>query len=256
MDAASPMIELRFEGAVAVATLCRAPVNAISDEWIDALQRVLDAVECRADVSVLWLRSSQKVFCAGADLALMSERFVDAAGRGLMIALTRRMQEVYSRLEHSRQVTIAEIGGHALGGGFELALACDLRIVSDSAKIGLPEARLGLLPAAGGTQRMTRLVGDAMARRLILGAEVVLGADAVALGLVHWSAPAAELPVRARELVERIAVLPAHALSACKRCVGAAIEQQYTAFETELEASDSLLASELTQNLVHRFLKK
>ena len=250
------LIELRFEGPVAIVTLCRAPVNAISDEWIDALNRVLDVLENRLDVSVLWLRSSQKVFCAGADLALMSERFVDAAGRGLMIDLTRRMQEVYSRLECIPQVTIAEIGGHALGGGFELALACDLRIVADNAKIGLPEARLGLLPAAGGTQRMTRLVGDAMARRLILGAEVVLGADAVALGLVHWSAPAADLPLRTQELAQRIAVLPAHALAACKRCVGAALETGCTAFDLELEASASLLASGATQTLVQRFLKK
>lgn len=250
------MIELRFEGTLAIATLCRPPVNAISDEWIDGLNRVLDAVECREDVSVLWLRSNQRVFCAGADLALMSERFTDASGLGLMIDLTRRMQEVYTRLEHIRQVTIAEIGGHALGGGFELALACDMRIVADTAKIGLPEARLGLLPAAGGTQRMTRVVGDALARRLILGAEVVLGSDAVSLGLAHWSAPAANLEERARDIVERIAVLPAHALAACKRCVNAAFEQNCTAFEVELQASASLLASEVTQNLVHLFLKK
>lgn len=250
------IIALRFDGAVAVVTLCRPPVNAISDEWIDSLNRVLDVIECREDVSVLWLRSKQKVFCAGADLALMSERFTDASGLGLMIDLTRRMQAVYTRLEQIRQVTIAEIGGHALGGGFELALACDLRIVADTAKIGLPEARMGLLPAAGGTQRMTRLVGDALARRLILGAEVVPGSDAVALGLAHWSAPVANLEERARDIVERIAVLPAHALAACKRCVNAALEQNCTAFEVELQASASLLASETTQKLVHLFLKK
>lgn len=250
------MIELRFEGSVAIATLRRPPVNAINDEWIDCLDRALDAVERKEEVSVLWLRSSEKVFCAGADLALMHERFADAAGRALMIDLTRRMQDVFSRLERISKVTVAEIGGHALGGGFELALACDLRVVSESARIGLPEVRLGLLPAAGGTQRMTRLVGDALARRLILGAEVVVGVDAVSLGLAHWSAPATELEARTREVVERIAELPAHALAACKRCVDAALERHCTAFDVELEASASLLAAATTHKLVSRFLEK
>lgn len=249
------MIELRFEGAMAIATLCRPPVNAINDAWIDGLNHVLDAVQYREDVAVLWLRSSEKVFCAGADLALMNERFADAAGLALMIDLTRRMQDVYSRLERIRKVTVAEIGGHALGGGFELALACDLRVISETAKIGLPEARLGLLPAAGGTQRMTRLVGDGLARRLIFGAEIVTGGDAVSLGLAQWSAPATELEARTREIVERIAALPAHALAACKDCVDAALARNFTAFDVELETSADLLAAEATQNLVGRFLE-
>lgn len=249
------MIELRFEGSVAIATLCRSPVNAINDEWIDCLDRILDVVELKEDVSVLWLRSSEKVFCAGADLALIREHFADAIGRTLIIDLTRRMQDVYSRLERIRKVTVAEIGGHALGGGFELALACDLRVVSESAKIGLPEARLGLLPAAGGTQRMTRLVGDGLARRLIFGAEIITGGDAVSLGLAQWSAPEIELEARAREIVERIAGLPAHALAACKHCVDAALEQHCTAFEVELKASADLLAAATTQKLVNRFLE-
>jgi len=129
-------------------------------------------------------------------------------------------------------------------------------VVSESARIGLPEVRLGLLPAAGGTQRMTRLVGDALARRLILGAEVVVGVDAVSLGLAHWSAPATELEARTREVVERIAELPAHALAACKRCVDAALERHCTAFDVELEASASLLAAAATHKLVSRFLEK
>ena len=88
---------------------------------------------------------------------------------------------------------LAEIGGAAMGGGFELALACDLRIAANEAKVGLPEVRLGLIPGAGGTQRLTRLCGPALANRLILGAEVLDGATAAALGVVHWSAPRAEL---------------------------------------------------------------
>ena len=163
-------VSLSIEGGVATATLCRPPVNAINEAWVDRLNEVLDEVAQAGQVGVLRIRSSGRVFCAGADLALMRSIFDSAAGRERMIVLTRRMQEVFARLEALPQVTLAEIGGAAMGGGFELALACDLRIVSDAARIGLPEARLGLLPAAGGTQRMTRICGEAVARRLILGA--------------------------------------------------------------------------------------
>ncbi len=171
------MISLSIEGAIAKATLNRPPVNAINEEWVARLDEVLDEVERHEEVGVLWIRSSEKVFCAGADLALMRSIFDSPEGRERMIALTRRMQDVFARLEALPKATLAEIGGAAMGGGFELALACDLRIVSDSARVGLPEARLGLLPAAGGTQRMTRLCGESVARRLILGAELVNGPD-------------------------------------------------------------------------------
>src|SRR5690606_39776340 len=93
-----------------------------------------------------------------------------------------------------RSVSVAEIGGHALGGGLELALACDLRIGALEARIGLPEVALGLVPGAGGTQRLARLCGPALARRLILGAETLDGRTAEQIGLLHWAAPKAELP--------------------------------------------------------------
>jgi enoyl-CoA hydratase len=104
-------------------------------------------------------------------------------------------------------VADAELGGAALGGGFELALSCDLRIAANEAKLGLPEVRLGLIPGAGGTQRLTRLLGKGLANRLILGAEVVDGATAHAFGLVQWSFPRADLSTRAAEVVKRIAAL-------------------------------------------------
>ena len=250
------MITLEIEGGVAVATLCRPPVNAINEEWIAALNKVLDDVEHDAKVKVLWIRSSQRVFCAGADLALMRERFASAAGLREMVAMAGRMQKVFARVEKLGKVSIAEIGGAAMGGGFELALACDLRVVSDRAKVGLPEARLGLLPGAGGTQRMTRLCGDSTARRLILGAELVGGEQAVGLGLAHWVAPAAELEATTRAIAERIAVIPAGALGACKRCIDAALEPGKDGFEVELAETAMLYASDETQGLVRQFLDK
>jgi enoyl-CoA hydratase/carnithine racemase len=248
-------VSLSIEGGVATATLCRPPVNAINEAWVDRLNEVLDEVAQAGQVGVLRIRSSGRVFCAGADLALMRSIFDSAAGRERMIVLTRRMQEVFARLEALPQVTLAEIGGAAMGGGFELALACDLRIVSEAARIGLPEARLGLLPAAGGTQRMTRICGEAVARRLILGAELVAGADAVGLGLAQWSAPAAELEARAQALTARLAELPPQTLAANKHCIDVAARGGEDGFEAELAASAQLLAEPETQRRVTAFLE-
>lgn len=250
------MISLTIEGAVAKATLCRPPVNAINEEWVARLDAVLDEVERAEQVGILWLRSSERVFCAGADLALMQALFDNAEGRTRMIDLTRRMQAVFARLESLPKVTLAEIGGAAMGGGFELALACDLRLVADSASIGLPEARLGLLPAGGGTQRMTRICGEAIARRLILGAEIVSGNDVLGLGLAQWLVPAQEVETAARALAGRIAELPAEALAECKRCIGGALDGSREGFAAELAGSARLLASPETQRRVGRFLDK
>lgn len=248
------MITLEFNGDVAIATLCRPAVNAINDAWLARFDDVLDEVERAENVSVLWLRSTQKVFCAGADLAMMREIIAAPEGRARMIALTRRMQEVFERVETLPKTTVAEIGGAALGGGFELALSCDLRIVADEARIGLPEAALGLLPAGGGTQRMTRICGEAVARRLILGAEALQGADAVRLGLAQWHVPRAELDAFARSTVARISALPARAIAECKTCIDAAAKGKPGGYEIELAGSAALLALPETLERVGRFL--
>lgn len=250
------IISLEMNGPVAIATLCRSPVNAVNDEWVARLNEILDKVERDERVSVLWIRSSERVFCAGADLEFMRARLLTEDGRERMIEFTRRMQEAYARLERLDLVSVAEIGGAALGGGFELALACDLRLVANSAKVGLPEARLGLLPAAGGTQRLTQLCGKGVASRLILSAEIVTGAEAAALGLAQWAAPSDELQAAARAVVDRIAQLPRAALAASKACIGAALDGSGNGFEVELAGSRLLLGQQETQQRVGRFLEK
>ena len=250
------MISLSIDAAVATVTLSHAPVNAMNDAWVTRLDEILDQLERHEGLAVLWLRSDRRVFCAGADLEFMRARFLTAEGRALMIAFTRRLQEVFARLERIGLVSIAEIGGAALGGGLELALACDLRFVADSAKIGLPEVRLGLLAAGGGTQRLTRLCGAGVARRLILGAEGISGAVAVDLGLAHWMAPLGERESATRAVVARIAELPRAALAESKRCIAAAVDGSRDGYETELAGSARLLAMAETQQRVQRFLEK
>jgi len=246
------MFEIQTSGAVATLTLSRPPVNAISDEWVRLFERQLDRLE--ASVSVLHIRSDQKVFCAGADLKEMRGRMDMVDGPDRMYAYVAGIQRLYFRIEALPQVVLAEIGGAAMGGGFELALACDLRIAANEAKVGLPEARLGLIPGAGGTQRLTRLFGPALSKRLILGAEVLDGAAAASLGLVHWSAPRAELPQRAAEIAKRIADLPPAALAACKACIAAASEPGRGGYADELDFTRSLLSNAETQRRVTAFL--
>jgi enoyl-CoA hydratase/carnithine racemase len=249
------MIDLEINGALAIATLADAPVNAINEEWLDRLGEVVAEVEADPSASILLIRSAMKVFCAGADLKLMRERFATAEGRVAFNQFTRRIQETYERLEKSSVISIAEVAGAALGGGMELALACDLRIVANEAKVGLPEVRLGLLPGAGGTQRLTRVCGPAMAKKMILGAEVIGGEEAVARGVAHWSAPRAEISAFAEATANRLAALPGLALSESKRCIEAAIYENRIGFEIELEGSRNLLETEETQKLVSAFLE-
>ena len=242
------MITLERDGPLVVATLSHPPVNAIDEDWLSRLEGILDQVQHSA---MLLIRSNQKAFCAGADLELMRSRFDTAEGRNRMVAFVRDIQRVFERLERLPQVTLAEIGASALGGGLELALACDLRIAAEDARLGLPEPRLGLIPGAGGTQRLARIAGVAAAKRLILGAEVITGVQAAALGVVHWAVPAAELAARARQIARDIASLPAAALVEAKACIGAP-----NGYERELEATATLLAHDETQRCVRAFLSK
>lgn len=239
---------------IASLTLSSPPVNALSEAWISGLSREIRRIEARDDWKVLHLRSDQKVFCAGADLKEMRVRFDAADGPDRTYAYVASIQRLYARIEGLPQVTVAEIGGAALGGGFELALACDLRIAAVEAKLGLPEVQLGLIPGGGGTQRLTRLVGRGIASRLILGAEAVDGATAERLGLVQWACPRAELAGRAMEIVERIAGLPAVALAAAKRCVASAVLPGRGGYGDELELTRELQTDAETRERVGAFV--
>jgi enoyl-CoA hydratase/carnithine racemase len=207
-------------------------------------------------IAVLHLRSDQRAFSAGADLALMQACFATPEGPDAMTDVVRRMQRLNARLEAAPVVTLAEIATTALGGGFELALACDLRIAAHEARLGLPEARLGLLPGAGGTQRLTRLVGPGVARRLILGAEVLDGAEAARLGLVQWACPAAELAAFAAGVAERYAASPKAALAANKRCIAAADDAALDGYALEVDETRALYDHPETRRKVSDFLAR
>jgi enoyl-CoA hydratase len=250
------MFELRLHDRVAEVTLCRPPVNAISEEWGEAFVTLLDELDARDDWSVLHLRSSQKVFAAGADLAQIHAWIAAAQPDARLSAYIGRLQAVYRRLEALSRVTLAEIGGAALGGGLELALACDLRIAADDVKIGLPEVGIGLIPGLGGTQRLTRLVGRGTAARLILGAEPVDGATARSLGIVQWTASRAALAAEAARVASRIAAMPLPALKVAKELIGAHGAGHDAGYVLERELGGRLLLTAEAQQRITAFIDK
>jgi enoyl-CoA hydratase/carnithine racemase len=238
-------------GAVVTVTVNRTKaLNALDPDTLHALGAAFDDVAADADIRALVVTGvGDRAFVAGADIAAMKTMSPDA-GR----EYCRLGHAVFARLEALPIPVVAAVNGAALGGGLELALACDLRIAAIEAKLGLPEARLGLIPGAGGTQRLTRLCGRPAAQRLILGAEVIDGATGRDLGVVQWAVPRAELPARAAELARRVAELPLGALAASKACIAAAGEPGTGGYSLELEATRRLLTEPETRRRVEAFL--
>jgi enoyl-CoA hydratase/carnithine racemase len=241
-------------GRIATVTLERAPVNAFNAEMFAAFHAILDGLGTRSDWSVLHVRSALKVFSGGADLAEVATHFAAADKMEAAAKVTRPFQELFQRISDLPQVSLAEIGGAAMGGGYELALACDLRIAADEARLGLPEPGLGLLPGGGGTQRLTWIAGPAVAARIILTADRVDGRTARELGMVQWAVPRAELETEARKLAERVAALHPLSLAACKVCMRLARDPERNGYAAETEWTGRLLATEETQRRVADFL--
>jgi enoyl-CoA hydratase len=248
------LITLAVADRIATVTLDRPPVNAFNAAMFAAFNNILDDLAARADFTVLHIRSALKVFSGGADLAEISTRFAAPDKMEAAARTTRPFQELFQRLSDLPQVTLAEIGGAAMGGGYELALACDLRIAAEEAKLGLPEVALGLLPGGGGTQRLTWLAGPAVAARVILTGDAVDGKTAEKLGMVQWAVPRAELAAEAAKIAQRIAGLHPLSLAACKVCMRLARDPQRNGFAAETEWTGRLLATEETQRRVGDFL--
>ena len=252
----NPTLQLNVSDGIATVTLARPPVNAIDDSMIGSMNGMLDSLAGRDDWQLLHLRSAQKVFAAGADLALIRSWSTAASPAAALSGYIDRLQGLYRRIEDLPQLSVCEIGGAAMGGGYELALSCDLRIAAEEAKIGLPEVGIGLLPGAGGTQRLTRLCGPGTAARVILGCEPVDGRAALSLGMVDWAFPRDRLEEESRAIVRRIAKLPAHAQSAAKSCIRAASIPSVDGFARERELGGALLETAKTRDLITAFLER
>lgn len=249
-------VQLSFDGPIATMTLSRAPVNAINDELLRGIDAALAAVEQREELVCLHVRSALRLFSAGADLKMVAGRLGAEHGAEEMVATTRLFHAVYDRLAALPVITIAEIGGYAMGGGCELALACDLRICDLDTQIGLPEAKVGLLPGAGGTQRLTALCGPGVAARLILTGEVVSGAEAYRLGLVEQAVEASRLAASVAEVIERIRKLSPQAVRKAKECVSHAATISREGAAAEVRGIGALMRLSDTRDRVHAFVAR
>ncbi|MBV5266313.1 enoyl-CoA hydratase/isomerase family protein [Pinisolibacter aquiterrae] len=255
-DPQSRRVTLDVAGPIATVTLCRPPMNAIDDAMLAALNDAFAVVEADADVAVLRIRSDQRVFCAGADLRLVGSRVGHQEGASAMVETVRSFHRTFDRLAALPKVTIAEIEGHALGGGLELALACDLRIAAHHAKLGLPEAKVGLLPGAGGTQRLTALCGAGLAARIILSGDLLDGREAERVGLVQWSAHAVDFAEVASGVASRAAGLSADAIAVAKSCIRIADRMSSEGAEAEIGGIGSLMMKPSTERRVADFLSR
>jgi len=235
-------------------TLARPPANAMGYDEVAELSAVMSQARGLADCAVLVFCASGRFFSAGADIKTMGSAPGDAAATERLIDLARRMQAAFAAIEAFPAPTIAAIQGIATGGGLELALACDLRIAASGSRLGLTETRIGLIPGAGGTQRLTRIAGRAIALRMILAGELIDGAEAARLGVVHEAVAQEDVTRRALELAQQLAALPRGALQSAKRCI--ALAPSADGYVAEIEETARLHASAETRAAIAAFLNR
>ncbi|MEU0463584.1 MULTISPECIES: enoyl-CoA hydratase/isomerase family protein [Amycolatopsis] len=235
---------------IEVFTLRRGPANALGLPIIDGLNTALDAAEGAKVVVVA--SEIPGFFAAGADIKHMSA--IDAKS---FTEYGDRLRGVLDRLASADRITIAAVDGLALGGGLELAMACTLRVGSASAKFGLPEVKLGLIPGAGGTQRLPRLVGRGRALDIMLTARQVPAEEAHAIGLIDRLVPAGTAEKAALELARELARLSLPAQQAVIRTVDAAFDLPLDqGFRFEVEQEQELFESGEAREGITAFLEK
>ncbi|MBA3944113.1 MAG: enoyl-CoA hydratase/isomerase family protein [Herpetosiphonaceae bacterium] len=228
-------IEVTHAAGVSTITLNRPKqLNALDAATISELSTALTGISSDTGVRAIILTGSgERAFAAGADIGELRELQSATAAREMAL----RSQGLGRLMSELHQPIIAAINGYALGGGLELALACDIRIAADTAQLGLPEVTLGILPGWGGTQRLARLIGPGMAKLMMMTGERIKANEALRLGLVERVVPAAELAQAAQQLAQQIAALPPLSIAAIKQAVNQGLNMsldQGNAFEAGL----------------------
>jgi enoyl-CoA hydratase len=238
-------------GKVALVTLNRPKaLNALSRGLVADLTAALDGFEADPDVSAVVLTGSEKAFAAGADIN-------EVAGADFVSAYRDDMMRAWDRVADFRKPLIAAVAGFALGGGCELAMMCDIILAADNAKFGQPEITLGILPGAGGTQRLSRVIGKAKAMEMCLTGRMMGAEEAERSGLVSRVVPAAELLEEAIRVAEKIASFSLPAVMMTKESVNIAYETtlaQGLRFERRL--FHALFATEDQKEGMAAFLEK
>ncbi|MBC8310971.1 MAG: enoyl-CoA hydratase/isomerase family protein [Candidatus Marinimicrobia bacterium] len=237
---------------LAFLTLSRQPVNALSKEFIASLSEQIDEISKDSKIKILIISSSIKHFCAGADLKERAVLSIDEA----QVAVSG-ISNCLSKLEKLPFPTISAINGSALGGGLELSLCCDFRVAEDSAILGLPETSLGIIPGAGGTQRLPRLIGLSKAKYWIYSARKLSAEEAFIDGVVDFLSPDGEVLETAIDLATELMENAPLALRAAKMAVSKGYDLSIEeGVEVEKEAYDITLNSEDRLEALKAFSQK
>jgi len=244
---------VRVESADGIATirLDRPKMNALSAQVQDEIAAAAAQVSADDAVRAVIVYGGERVFAAGADIKEMA-----TMGYPAMAARSAALQASFTAVADIPKPVVAAVTGYALGGGLELALCADFRVLGESAKVGQPEILLGIIPGAGGTQRLPRLIGPAKAKDLIFTGRHVAADEALAIGLADKVVPDAEVYQAARDMVAQYAGGPALALSAAKQAVNKGLEVDLaTGLEIERLHFAALFATEDQKNGMSSFLE-
>lgn len=245
-------VRVRVEQGVALLTVDRPPANALDLALVREIGAVVASVGSRPEVGAIVLTGAGPRFVAGADIGAMQA--MDPAAFPEFI---NGIQRVMDDIEAVPVPTVAAVNGHAMGGGLELALACDLRFLAEGARIGLPEVRLGLLPGAGGTVRLTELVGKGAALDLLYTGRQVEAQEALALRLVNRVVPADRLVDETLAYAAALASGPREAVRALKACVLAELDGgRRSGQRTEAALVAGLFASDDAREGIAAFLER
>ena len=223
----SEFVSVDVAEGVGTIRIDRPPMNALSVQVQEEIRAAADEVSQRADIRAVVLYGGPKVFAAGADVKEMADWSLTDA-----LARSAHLQSAFTAVARIPQPTIAAVAGYALGGGCELAMCCDFRVAGDNARLGQPEILLGIIPGAGGTQRLPRLVGIARAKEIILSGRFVAADEALAIGLVDRVVAPDDVYAESAAWAQQLARGPAFAMRAAKSAIDRGIE---TDLETGLD---------------------
>jgi enoyl-CoA hydratase len=241
------------EGAIAYITINREEaLNALNDSIMQDIEEIFDELEYDKQTLVAVITGAgKKAFIAGADV-----REIKEAGKGRTAFITKG-QQIISKIRTSSKVVIAAVNGYALGGGCELALACDMRIAADNAKFGLPEATLGVMAGYGGTQLLPRLIGPGKAKYIMFSGAMLSAEEAYRFGLVEKVYSSETLMDEVGALAKKIALCGPLSLKGCKRAIDEGIKLTLDeALKFELEIYDKVANSDDAEEGLSAFLEK
>lgn len=242
-----------IKNKVAIITLNRPPVNALNSQVFVELSQLFTELEANEEVHVIVLTGSgEKAFVAGADINEMA-----SANIVTVMKNNKNSREVFTQVENSTKPVIAAINGLALGGGLELALACDIRISSDKAKFSFPETGLGIIPGGGGTQRLQKIVGLSVAKELIYFGDMIDAHKALDLHILNKVVPADELLTAAKDWAEKLASKPPIAVQMAKLALNTGSNTDVeTGLIVESTCFNTTFATEDAKEGLHAFVEK